>query len=197
MIAYGITITILQTAWKSDDKWLRYSDIGSKFTNMLEFTSQSIAGIFPPSQELWNTPSQVCSVAACGWAYILLRFFRGHLRWSAMLLEPQNRRKMTHFIATCGRALRRGARVGACWQWNHLQSSLMLFSWPRPCRGESASIRPCLDYIKRAQIIGALHFQHPQQNALKLPFLKHCSRFEIIPQKRLYSVLRFNTFYLI
>ena len=36
---------------------------------MLEFRSQSIAGNFPPSQELWNTPSQVCSVAACGWAY--------------------------------------------------------------------------------------------------------------------------------
>ena len=26
-----------------------------------------------------------------------------HLQWSAMLLEPQNRRKMAHFIAVCGR----------------------------------------------------------------------------------------------
>ena len=35
---------------------------------MLEFTSHSIASNFPASQELSNTPSQVCSVAACGWA---------------------------------------------------------------------------------------------------------------------------------
>ena len=26
------------------------------------------------------------------------------LRWSAMILEAQNRRKITHFMATCGRA---------------------------------------------------------------------------------------------
>ena len=37
---------------------------------MLEFTSQIIASNFPASQELWNTPSKVCSIAACGWAYI-------------------------------------------------------------------------------------------------------------------------------
>ena len=35
---------------------------------MLEFTSQRIAGNFPASQELWNTRSQVCNIAACGWA---------------------------------------------------------------------------------------------------------------------------------
>ena len=28
------------------------------------------------------------------------------LRWSVMLLEAQNRRKITHFIAACGRAFR-------------------------------------------------------------------------------------------
>ena len=38
--------------------------IGSEIFNMLE--SQSIAWDFPASQELWNTPSQVCSIAACG-----------------------------------------------------------------------------------------------------------------------------------
>ena len=35
---------------------------------MLENASQAIAGDFAASQELWNTPSQVCSIAACGWA---------------------------------------------------------------------------------------------------------------------------------
>ena len=35
---------------------------------MLESASQAIAGDFAASQELWNTPSQVCSIAACGWA---------------------------------------------------------------------------------------------------------------------------------
>ena len=50
---------------------LRYSIIGSKILNMLEFTSQSIACDIPASQELWNAPSQVCDIAACGWAYTL------------------------------------------------------------------------------------------------------------------------------
>ena len=36
---------------------------------MLEFTSQSTASKFPASQGLLKTPSQVCSVAACGWAF--------------------------------------------------------------------------------------------------------------------------------
>ena len=31
------------------------------------------------------------------------------LRWSSVLLETQNRRKMAHFIASCGRALKGGA----------------------------------------------------------------------------------------
>ena len=39
---------------------------------MLENASQAIAGDFAASQELWNTPSQVCSIAACGWALSLI-----------------------------------------------------------------------------------------------------------------------------
>ena len=34
---------MLQTVLNSDNNWLRYSIIGSKILNMLEFTSQSIA----------------------------------------------------------------------------------------------------------------------------------------------------------
>ena len=48
---------MLKAAWKLDNK--RYSNIGSKITNMLEFTLQSIARNFRASQGLWNTPSQV------------------------------------------------------------------------------------------------------------------------------------------
>ena len=33
------------------------------------------------------------------------------LRWPSMLLEAQNRRKMTHFIAACGRAFRERYKV--------------------------------------------------------------------------------------
>ena len=61
-------ITMLQTVRSSDNNWLRYSIIGSKMVNMLEFTSQSIACDIQASQELWNAPSQVCSIAACGGA---------------------------------------------------------------------------------------------------------------------------------
>ena len=32
------------------------------------------------------------------------------LRWSAMLLDAQNRKKMAHFIATCGRVF--SLRIG-------------------------------------------------------------------------------------
>ena len=39
---------------------------------MLEFMLQSIACDIPASQELWNAPSQVCIIAACGWAYKLV-----------------------------------------------------------------------------------------------------------------------------
>ena len=38
---------------------------------MLENASQSIAGDVDTSQELWNVPSQVYSIAACGWALFL------------------------------------------------------------------------------------------------------------------------------
>ena len=58
---------MLQTVWDSDNNWLRYSIIGSKILNMLEFTSQSIACEIPASQQLRNAPSQVCSIAVCGW----------------------------------------------------------------------------------------------------------------------------------
>ena len=42
MQVYSIPITMLQILWKSDNKWLRYSKIGSKILNRLELTSQSI-----------------------------------------------------------------------------------------------------------------------------------------------------------
>ena len=51
-ISYEITITMLQTVRKSDNKWPRYSKIGSKNSNMLENASQSIACYFDASQGL-------------------------------------------------------------------------------------------------------------------------------------------------
>ena len=40
---------------------------------MFEFTSQRIACDIPALQELLNAPSQVCMIAACGWAYSRVR----------------------------------------------------------------------------------------------------------------------------
>ena len=37
---------------------------------MLENASQTIAYYFDASQGLWDTPSQLCTIAACGWALI-------------------------------------------------------------------------------------------------------------------------------
>ena len=41
---------------------------------------------FSASQELWNTPSQVCNIAACGWTFIQ-GSYEGHLitysQWSS------------------------------------------------------------------------------------------------------------------
>ena len=45
-----MTITMMQTDWKSDNKKLRYSKIGREITNMLENASQSIACYFDASQ---------------------------------------------------------------------------------------------------------------------------------------------------
>ena len=56
--------------------------------------------------------------------------FRGDtcddLRWSAMLLEAQNRRKMAHFIGACGRALTQSTteqcrflKIAAVWSVSH------------------------------------------------------------------------------
>ena len=50
MEAYRIPITMLKTVWNSDNKWLRYSKIGSKNSNMLENASQIIACYFDASQ---------------------------------------------------------------------------------------------------------------------------------------------------
>ena len=47
----------------------RYSKIGSKNSNMLENAWQHITCDFDVSQVLWNIPSQVYSIATCGWAY--------------------------------------------------------------------------------------------------------------------------------
>ena len=52
-----------------------YSKIGSKILNMLGFISQSIACDFLALHEFSNTSSQVCSIAACGWAYLYLFLF--------------------------------------------------------------------------------------------------------------------------
>ena len=51
---------------------------------MLENASQTIAGNFPASQEFWNTPSQMCSIAACGWAF---RQIDGNLQGSHALVK--------------------------------------------------------------------------------------------------------------
>ena len=50
MKAHQMTITMMQTDWKSDNKKLRYSKIGREITNMLENASQSIACYFDASQ---------------------------------------------------------------------------------------------------------------------------------------------------
>ena len=42
---------------------------------MLEIASQRIACVFDAWQGLLNVPSQVCSIATCGWAYIGKRGF--------------------------------------------------------------------------------------------------------------------------
>ena len=69
MEAYAIAITMLQTVWKSDNKWLRYSKNGSKITSMLENASQTIACDFPASQVHLNIPLWMYSIAACGFAF--------------------------------------------------------------------------------------------------------------------------------
>ena len=50
MKAHQMFITMMQTVYKSDDKKLRYSKIGSEITNMLEDASQHIACDFDTSQ---------------------------------------------------------------------------------------------------------------------------------------------------
>ena len=45
------------------------SKIGSKILSMLNFPSQHTACDFDTSQQLWKTPSQMCSIAACGQGY--------------------------------------------------------------------------------------------------------------------------------
>ena len=52
-------IILLKTVWKSENKELRYSRIGSKVFDMFEFASQSIACEFAELQELWDVPSLV------------------------------------------------------------------------------------------------------------------------------------------
>ena len=64
MKACYMTITMLQTVSKLDNKWLRYSKIESINSNMLENASQHIACDFDVSQQLWNVPSgMVCDAS--------------------------------------------------------------------------------------------------------------------------------------
>ena len=83
--ARSILITMLKSAWKSVDKELRYSKISSKILSMLNFLLQHIACDFEASQRLWNTPWQVCSIAACGPGLLPIaratRCNAIHLRW--------------------------------------------------------------------------------------------------------------------
>ena len=57
---------------------------------MLEVASQGIACDFGASQQLWNVPSWVCSIAACGWVYTL-RCYTPTMRRSNAPAMPQNR----------------------------------------------------------------------------------------------------------
>ena len=52
MTAYGITITIMKTVWKSGSKQQRYSKIRTKILSMFSFLSQHIAHDFEASQHL-------------------------------------------------------------------------------------------------------------------------------------------------
>ena len=54
--------------FENDNKWLRYFKIGSRNSNRLENASHYIACNFDVSQDLWNTPSRVYSIAVCCWA---------------------------------------------------------------------------------------------------------------------------------
>ena len=66
MKAHQIPIKMLKVVWNSNNKYLRYSKIGTKILSMLNFLSQHIACDFRTSQHKWNAPSQVNDIAACG-----------------------------------------------------------------------------------------------------------------------------------
>ena len=97
MEAYGIPIIMLLTVLNSNNNWLRDSIIGTKILNMLEFRSHSIACDIPGSQVLWNASSQVCSIAACGLAFMLpLKLSFG--RYLQVLLQLHGFRSVLHLV---------------------------------------------------------------------------------------------------
>ena len=64
----------------------------SKILSMLNFLSQHIACDFEPSQLLWNVPSQLCSIVACGPGYSFHYLLRWSLlRWSLEILNLEFR----------------------------------------------------------------------------------------------------------
>ena len=58
-------INMLKTVWKSDNKYLRHSNIGSKVINMLINSLQNIACYVAVPQELWGVLSWIYSIASC------------------------------------------------------------------------------------------------------------------------------------
>ena len=58
----------VQGAWNSWHGPCRGEQWGKDILNMLKFASESIACGFAASQEHWNAPSQVDTIASCGWA---------------------------------------------------------------------------------------------------------------------------------
>ena len=64
---------------------------------MLENTSQHIACDFDVSQELWNVPSWVYSIAVCGWALSALRL-EGVVKQVKHYHVPRREVKLSSFL---------------------------------------------------------------------------------------------------
>ena len=63
--------------------------MGSQIFNNLENVSQSIACNFGAWQELWNTRSRMCSITACGWAFIRTARSPNETRQASFTLHTQ------------------------------------------------------------------------------------------------------------
>ena len=62
MKAHAMTITVLKIVCKSDNKRLRYLNIGSKITNMLENASQGMH-IVSVHRRSFGTPHRGCAAS--------------------------------------------------------------------------------------------------------------------------------------